>query len=163
MSAYDDRYPAGARKEHLDGKPMALPVGFRRPPSLIDQMRSMIRNELSEAANRGGRETFEEANDFDVPDDPDDPSTPWEVAADGDAEVAQGLDDARQARAARAAGWSPPTAATAHEEWARANGWIAPSSKAGIDPAQPAPASAAGKTGGNPASSPEASSHSPST
>lgn len=141
MSVYEERYPDGSRGEVLDGTPMALPVGFRRPPSLIEQMRLMIRNEMSQAAAQKGRETFEEANDFDVADDPDDPTTPWEHAADGDEEVAQGLVDARLAQAARKEGWKPPTTEEAWQSWAKANGWVpptpapaAPSSRPAVEP-----------------------------
>lgn len=156
--SYEERYPGAARREHLDPTPLALPVGFRSPPSLIDQMRSMIRREFSEAAAMAGRETFEEANDFDVPDDPDDPQTPWEVAADGDQEVAQGLEDARHSRAARQAGWKPSPEDQAWESWAKRNGWTPPSK-----PELTSPASAAGGTGGNPNPANEASRHSPNT
>lgn len=154
---YNKRYPGGSRREHVDSTPMALPVGFRRPPSLIEQMRTMIRNEMSEAAARSGRETFEEANDFDVDDDPDDPTTPWEVAADGDDEVAQGLQDARLAREARAAGWQRPGQRAAWEEWAEANGWTPPPPPPSPSPqpsyrAEPAAPSAGANTGSNPAS-----------
>lgn len=37
----------------------------------LDKMRALIRNEFSEVAEKHGRETFEEANDFDCGDDDD--------------------------------------------------------------------------------------------
>lgn len=49
----------------------ALPVGYRRPPTLEERMRQMIRGSMSLKAQEEGFETFEEANDFDV-DDPED-------------------------------------------------------------------------------------------
>jgi len=126
MSLYEERYPGGSRKEHVDSTPMSVPVGFRRPPSLIEQMRSMIRNEMSQAAQLKGRETFEEANDFDMPDDPEDPRTPWEHEADSDDELAAGLDGARHAREARKAGWQPSPEEAAWQSWAKRNGWNPP-------------------------------------
>lgn len=132
---YNRRFPDDSGRESLDPTPMAVPVGFRRPPSLIEQMRSMIRNELSEGAARGGRETFEEANDFELPDDPEDPTTPWEVAADGDAEVQEGLQDARHAREARKAGWKPGATDAAWEAWAKSKGWSPPPKPS--EPAKP--------------------------
>lgn len=61
-----------------DSTPMALPVGFKRPESLQDQIRRLIRSErLAMEASSLGRETFEEADDFDVGDDYD-PTSPYE-------------------------------------------------------------------------------------
>jgi len=165
MTAHDDRYPQGSRREVLDGTPMAVPIGFRRPPSLIEQMRAMIRNEVSEAAQMSGRETFEESNDFDIPDDPDDPHTPWEDSADGDDQVAEGLQDARHAREARKAGWRRPAAQAPWEQWAQAQGWQPPPSPSPkpSSSAEPKGPSAGPNNGGNPNASAEASMHSPST
>lgn len=148
MGLHDSKYENG--REVMDSRPMAVPVGFRRPPSLIDQMRVMIRREMSEAAAARGAESFEEANDFDVGDDPDDPTTPWEHAADGDEEVAQGLEDAKMARLARAAGYAPPPPVDGLAHWAERNGWVkaspspSPSPKPSDQPAQPAQAPSAG-------------------
>lgn len=52
-----------------DDTPVAMPVGFRKPESLQDQIRRLVRNELSARAMDQGLETFEEADDFDVEDD----------------------------------------------------------------------------------------------
>lgn len=121
---HDDKYRGG--REVMDPRPMALPSGFRRPPSLIDQMRLMIRREMSEAAQANGRETFEEANDFDVDDEADDPTTPWEHAADGHDELQEELREADLAQAARRAGYRPPPKADPVKAWAEANGWQPP-------------------------------------
>lgn len=40
-----------------------------RPPSLQEQIQRLVRTELSRQVQQQGAETFEEANDFDVPDD----------------------------------------------------------------------------------------------
>lgn len=161
MGRTEDRHKDGVR-EYLDPTPTSIPAGFRRPPSLIEQMRSMIRNEFSEAAAQAGRESFEEANDFDLPDEPDDPTTPWEIAADGDDDVAAGLDAARHAREARKAGWKPGATDAAWEAWAKANGWTPPK-PVGQAAEQPQAPSAGAVNSGNPASGSEASRHSPST
>lgn len=121
------------RRESMDSTPMTLPAGFRRPPSLIDQMRVMIRREMSEAAAARGRETFEEANDFEVPDEPLDPSTPWEHAADGHDDIGAELQAADLARAARRAGFTPPTRDPVRD-WALENGWEPPPPKPSSPP-----------------------------
>lgn len=65
-------------KEYLDDTPIAPPVGYKRQPSLAEQIRVMVRNErLAMELSAQGVETFEESEDFDIGDDFD-PSTPWE-------------------------------------------------------------------------------------
>lgn len=57
----------------------ALPVGFKQPEPLAVQVARLVRSEqLKMAAEQAGMETFEEADDFDIPDDPIDPTTPYE-------------------------------------------------------------------------------------
>lgn len=56
--------------------PMQPPVGYRRQPTIAEQMRMMIRTASLEAA-QAGAETEEEANDFDVGEDME-PHSPWE-------------------------------------------------------------------------------------
>lgn len=69
-------------QEIPDPTPMAPPVGFKRQPSLSEQIRQMILSEkLRQEAEEMGYETFEEADDFDVDDDFD-PSTPYEEVFD---------------------------------------------------------------------------------
>lgn len=70
------------RHETPDPRPMAVPVGFTAPPSLIEMIRTYVRRELSQNAVKHQAESFEEADDFDVPDDPVDPSSPWELNFD---------------------------------------------------------------------------------
>lgn len=65
-----------------DPVPMEPPLGYRRTPSLAEQIRMHIRSEaLRRAAEEAGYETFEEADDFDVGDDYD-PTSPYEEVFD---------------------------------------------------------------------------------
>jgi len=69
--------------EILSDKPMAIPVGFRRPPTLAEQVARLVRTErFKESLEHEDLETFEEADDFDIPDDPLDPTTPYEADYD---------------------------------------------------------------------------------
>lgn len=66
-------------EEILDDTPVALPVGFKRPQSLQERMRYLLRAEfLKRDLEAHGVETFEEADDFSV--DEQDPleGTPYE-------------------------------------------------------------------------------------
>lgn len=67
-------------REIPDPTPMEIPVEFlSRSKSTAEIFREMIRNERLQAElMQAGYETFEEADDFDIPDDPVDPSSPWE-------------------------------------------------------------------------------------
>lgn len=56
-------------RELPDPKPIEIPIGMKQPESLQSLMARMIRTHLSHAAEKGGAETFEEANDFDIPED----------------------------------------------------------------------------------------------
>lgn len=72
--------PEGA--EVPDPTPMQPPVGYKRQPSLADQIRQMVISErLAQEAAEAGAETFDEADDFDVGDDYD-PSSPYEMDFD---------------------------------------------------------------------------------
>lgn len=63
-------------EELMDPTPMALPVGYKRPPSIQEQIARYIR-QSEMLAKQNGQETFEEADDFDVGDDFD-PYSPYE-------------------------------------------------------------------------------------
>lgn len=74
LSSYDKK-----GGEVLDKTPIEMPVGFKRPKPIQDKIRELVNNalimkELSEA----GLESFEEADDFDIPDETYDPTTPFE-------------------------------------------------------------------------------------
>lgn len=87
------------RREIPDPTPMAPPIGYKKQPSMQELIRDMIKNEriASELAAQG-IETFEEADDFDIPDDPVDPSTPYEADFEGDAlQALQAIDDQHNA------------------------------------------------------------------
>lgn len=71
--------------EYPDPTPVALPVGFRRPPTLAETVRKLVRSEeLRRAAEVAGFESAEEADDFDVDDDTYDPKSPYERHFDPD-------------------------------------------------------------------------------
>lgn len=55
--------------ETLDATPVAIPVKFHRPPSLQEQIARYTRQHLNKIAAQEGKESFEEANDFDVGED----------------------------------------------------------------------------------------------
>ncbi len=55
--------------EHLDLTPVELPIGYDKPLPLREEMRRFIRTEMSLQAEALGDETFDESDDFDVPED----------------------------------------------------------------------------------------------
>lgn len=65
-------------RELPDPTPVEIPVGFQRPESLQEQIKRLVRTELSAQAQAEGFESFEEADDFEVGDDYD-PSSPHEL------------------------------------------------------------------------------------
>lgn len=67
--------------EMPDPTPVAPPIGYKRQPSMVDHIREMVRRELSARAEEAGLETFEESDDFDVPDDME-PASAYEMAPD---------------------------------------------------------------------------------
>lgn len=75
--------------ETLDPTPVAIPVKFHRPPTLQEQIARYTRNHLNKIAAQEGKESFEEANDFDVGEDS--PMSPHEIEFDsrGEAEFEQ--------------------------------------------------------------------------
>lgn len=66
-------------EEILHDAPLALPVGFKRPQSLQERMKYLLRNELVQRElDAHGVESFDEADDFNV-DEPDPlDGTPYE-------------------------------------------------------------------------------------
>lgn len=58
------------RFEKVDPTPVAIPVGFHRPPTLAEQVARLVKSERwNYEMARQGHETFEEANDFDIDDE----------------------------------------------------------------------------------------------
>lgn len=74
MSRNPDRH-----YETPDPNPVRMPAGFKRPETLEERIRRLVRSErFNQAMDESGMETFDEANDFDVEDDLPDPATPYE-------------------------------------------------------------------------------------
>lgn len=57
------------RGDKVDARPLAIPAGMMLPETAEQKMQRMIRTELSRQAVEAGFESFEDSNDFDVPDD----------------------------------------------------------------------------------------------
>lgn len=66
------------RRETPDPTPVAWPAGVRRPETLAEQIRRMVRLHVSQMAQEQGFESFEEADDFDSDDD-DEFRSPYEL------------------------------------------------------------------------------------
>jgi len=57
----------------------AIPVGFKRPETLAEQVARLVRNsEFARVVHNAGLETFDEADDFDIEDEIPLPGTPYE-------------------------------------------------------------------------------------
>lgn len=69
------------RGEELpDATPIEVPTGWKRPESLQEQIRRLIRVQMSQESVASGGESFEEANDFEVGDeDPTERDTRYTV------------------------------------------------------------------------------------
>lgn len=67
-------------RELVDSTPIAPPIGYKRQPSLAEQMRQLIYQSQLQG-NQDGPESFEDADDFEVGDDYD-PSSPYEAEFD---------------------------------------------------------------------------------
>lgn len=81
QARYEKKYDAHGN-EVMDGTPFAVPIHLKRPPTLQEQVSRLVRSEaMRMEAARLGRESFEEAEDFDVDDDLD-PRSPYEVNFD---------------------------------------------------------------------------------
>lgn len=95
--------------EIADPTPVAPPIGYKKQPTLVEQMRNMIRSEmLAREVAAQGQETFEESEDFEVGDDLPDPQSEWENDFDPPAkDIAAAVGDHRRATAAQQA--QPPT------------------------------------------------------
>jgi len=66
-------------RELPDARPMEPPAGYVPSPSIAEMIQQMVTSSLiKQQLAQQGDETFEEANNFDIPDDPVDPSSPYE-------------------------------------------------------------------------------------
>lgn len=96
----------------LDPTPIAPPIGYKKQPSMVEIVRDMVRGEkLRQAAEEMGAETFEEADDFDIPDDPVQLRSEWEN--DYEPSVQELLEAGKESLAKKAIADSPPAAAGA--------------------------------------------------
>lgn len=79
---------------------IAPPIGYKRTPSLSDQIRQIVISEkLAQEARTQGYESFEEADDFDVPDE-DVPVSAFEMEEDFEGDSDRGaVEDWIKARA----------------------------------------------------------------
>lgn len=80
METFRQRFRAATDKEAVDTHPHELSHPELRPPTLREQIQSAIRSELSIRAQDRGLESFEQADDFEDPDDSPDPLTIYEQA-----------------------------------------------------------------------------------
>ncbi len=58
-------------QEVLDPTPVEMPLGYNRPENLVDKIRRLIKTETLYGAKKYDRETFDEADDFDIGDEYD--------------------------------------------------------------------------------------------
>lgn len=58
--------------------PMAPPVGYKKRDSIFDIVHAQVTAQLSQQAAAQQKESFEEFEDFEIPDDPIDRSSPYE-------------------------------------------------------------------------------------
>lgn len=58
-------------RELPDSTPLEIPAGMKRPESLKDQIKRLVRTNISQFAEAEGAESFDEANDFDMEEDDD--------------------------------------------------------------------------------------------
>lgn len=96
-SPLESRVKYNDRGEEIpDPRMIELPLGFDRPKILLaDEIRRLISQGVQSELRERGIETFDEADDFNVPDD--DMSSPWEENFDSahlwtrDAEIRAGI------------------------------------------------------------------------
>lgn len=97
-------------REIPDPRPMQPPIGYKKQPSLFEMVRTATAAALLARA-REEPESFEESDDFDIPDDPLDPSSPWENEFDPPlSEVRQAILADRKRREAAAEAAKQPRA-----------------------------------------------------
>ncbi len=69
-------------REIPDPTPIAIPINFHKPETLDAKIMRLTRQGISDNAAQNGKETFEESNDFNIPDDGYDPVSPHETDLD---------------------------------------------------------------------------------
>lgn len=124
-------------REIPDPVPIAPPIGWFKQPSMFDHVRAMVRSEqMRMYAETQGAETFDDASDFDVPDDMF-PASQFE--AEDDFEPPVDFEARRQAMY-RERFWAENDMA-GYEEWvaeAQKAGKLPASRKSASAPAEPA-------------------------
>lgn len=98
-------------RQVVSSTPMAPPIGHKPQPSLAQLIREMVQSEqLAQAVRNSGHETFEESEDFDIPDEPEQMRSEWENEFDPPlSELLQAGQQAIQEReSGGGAGGSPP-------------------------------------------------------
>lgn len=99
VKSRQDQHHDELGREIPDPTPLAPPLGYKKQPTLAEQMRAMVISEkLKAEARAAGAETFEEADDFNVGDDYD-PTSPYEeifepLPAPDERPIAQQIADA---------------------------------------------------------------------
>ena len=68
--------------EKVDPVPFEVPIQLKKPESMDERIRRITQHSISRAAEDMGYESFEDADDFDIPDDPVDALSPWEADFD---------------------------------------------------------------------------------
>ena len=66
-------------RQIMDSKPLAVPAGYHAEPAFMEAVKLYIRGELSRLVPAVGKETFEDADDFDVDDENALPVSPHEL------------------------------------------------------------------------------------
>lgn len=66
----------------VDSVPLAPPIGYKKQPSMVELVRNMVRSERLKAELDADTESFEDADDFEIPDDPDPPLSGYENELD---------------------------------------------------------------------------------
>lgn len=99
-------------KEDTDPTPVEVPLHFRNPPTIKQELQRYVRYELHKAASDAGFSTFEEEDDFDIDDEEpemrmDSPYMLTEEQVEGDYQRLDGLPDSGADR--------PPEGSTAPE------------------------------------------------
>jgi len=127
-------------REVPDPVPMAPPVGYSRSPTMTEIIRQQIMGQqLAAEAAAMGKESWEEADDFDVGDDFD-PTSPWEEQFDPVGYAPGALQRHEAAfQAAQATGVAPP--AQAPSQGASVPGTGTPSAPGGAEGMPPQGAS----------------------
>lgn len=91
-------------REIPDPRPMDPPIGYKKQQSMFEIIREATAREIALYAANREPESFEESDDFDIPDDPLDPHSQWENEFDPPwSEVKAAVEQVRAEKAAKEA------------------------------------------------------------